>query len=255
MFLHSLTFASLLEHQHHIRTLDNTDNFVRARLPSLYSDFTSLQTSNPEGYTANATAWKTALSQAALAGLLPGTSGHTDRLLLSCTPSLSSHLAIPDFGIPPALGTVVNDGLLHGEFMVLKEFLGREASIFYKPWIDPWKVMSWGLRQVGIGGGGAIGGKMVRGEVVIMKNVEEISKVVIQAKSRQQQARQVDRVLTLDTLEHEVAALLGPERGLSERDLKVLVKYITRDLGEATLEGKVSYHVSRPPYIRDRMTK
>ncbi|KAK6499745.1 hypothetical protein TWF481_010101 [Arthrobotrys musiformis] len=207
------------------------EDFRKARLPSLYSDFAPLQTVNPDGYTANITAWKSALSKATYAGLIPSSSDH---FVLPVTPLLLPSLTTREYGTP-ALGCVINEGIASEEFIPLKSFLAREGSIYYKPWVDPWKVLSWGLKQAGVGGGG-VSAKLVNGEVVVVKNVEEVSGRVVKVISRGQ--RDVDRIMTLETLEHEVGRILGGEMQLSERDMKVLVKYLSRDLGQASVQGK-----------------
>ncbi|KAF3926281.1 hypothetical protein ABW20_dc0108184 [Dactylellina cionopaga] len=223
----------------------NQEDFRKARLPSLYADFTPLQTVNPDGYTANTTAWKSALAKACHAGLIPSSSS-TDRLVLPVTSSLLPSLTTREYGTPTALGCVINDGIASGEFIPLKSFLTREGSIYYKPWVDPWKVLSWGMRQAGVGGT-TISGKLVNGDIVIVKNVEDFSQRVIRAISRG--SRDVDRVMTLETLEHELGSILGSEGlHLSDRDVKVLVKHLSRDLGEAGVQGKtIKFKASDSP--------
>ncbi|KAK6515350.1 hypothetical protein TWF506_007692 [Arthrobotrys conoides] len=211
------------------------EDFRKARLPSLYSDFTPLQTVNPDGYTANITAWKTALSKATYAGLIPSSTSSTDHLILPITSLLLPSLTTREYGTP-SLGCVINEGIASEEFIPLKNFLAREGSIYYKPWVDPWKVLSWGLKQVGVGGGGAVSAKLVNGEVVVVKNVEEVSQKVVKVISRGQ--RDIDRIMTLETLEHEIGNIIDKKVQLSEKDMKVLVKHISRDLGEASVQGK-----------------
>ncbi|KAF3204123.1 hypothetical protein TWF106_001638 [Orbilia oligospora] len=210
------------------------EDFRKARLPSLYSDFAPLQTVNPDGYIANITAWKTALSKATYAGLIPSSTSSTDHLILPITSLLLPSLTTREYGTP-SLGCVINEGIASEEFIPLKNFLAREGSIYYKPWVDPWKVLSWGLRQVGVGGG-AVSAKLVNGEVVVVKNVEEVSQKVIKVISRGQ--RDIDRIMTLETLEHEIKNIIDKKIQLSEKDMKVLVKHLSRDLGEASVQGK-----------------
>ncbi|KAK6544532.1 Charged multivesicular body protein 7 [Orbilia ellipsospora] len=215
------------------------EDFRKARLPSLYSDFTPLKTVNPDGYTANTTAWKSVLSKATYNGLIPSSSSSTDRLILPITPNLLSSLTIRDYGTPTALGCAVNDGIATEELIPLRTFLSREGSIYYKPWVDPWKVVSWGLRQVGVGGAtSSVSGKLTNGEFVVVKNVEETSQKVVRDIGHG--SRDIDRIMTLETLEHELPRILQGKDGfrLSEKDVKVLVKHLTRDLGEAKVQGK-----------------
>ncbi|KAF3929302.1 hypothetical protein AA313_de0208113 [Arthrobotrys entomopaga] len=217
------------------------EDFRKARLPSLYSDFTPLRTVNPDGYTANTTAWKSVLSKATYNGLIPSSSSSTDRLILPITPNLLPSLTTRDYGTPTALGCAVNDGIATEELIPLQNFLSREGSIYYKPWVDPWKVVSWGLRQVGVGGATASGSsssKLTHGEFVVIKNVEEVSQKVVRDIGHG--SRDIDRIMTLETLEHELPRILKGKDSfrLSEKDVKVLVKHLTRDLGEAKMQGK-----------------
>ncbi|KAK6332423.1 hypothetical protein TWF696_003138 [Orbilia brochopaga] len=215
------------------------EDFRKARLPSLYADFTPLQTVNPDGYTANTTAWKTALAKASYAGLIPSASSSStspDRLILPITASLLPSLHTREYGTPTGVGCAVNEGIAAGDLIPLKAFLAREESIYYKRWVDPWKVIGWGLRQIGVGGNGPASEKLANGELVVVKNVEEVSRQVVRAIARS--SRDVDRVMTLEMLEHELGGILEEDTRLSERDVKVLVKHLTRDLGEARVEGK-----------------
>ncbi len=79
----------------------------RARLPSLYSDFRLQRTTNPDGYTANVSAWQAALAKAARAGLLPSRSDGSDLLILNTGQELLRALETEELGRPLALETVV----------------------------------------------------------------------------------------------------------------------------------------------------
>ena len=80
----------------------------RARLPSLYSDFTPQRSSNPDGFRANIAAWQDALGKAAQAGILPAYTGAaSDTLSLGIGETLLHALETKEWGRPLALGTVV----------------------------------------------------------------------------------------------------------------------------------------------------
>lgn len=85
-----------------------TDYGLRARLPSLYSDFTPQRTSNPDGFAANITAWRDVLSKAARAGVSPIHSGFaSDTLSVKTGEVLLQALETKEWGRPQALGTVI----------------------------------------------------------------------------------------------------------------------------------------------------
>ena len=87
---------------------DLTAHTFRARLPSLYSDFRSQRTTNPDGYAANVSAWQAALAQAGQSGLLPSRSGDSsDLLILKTGQDLLQALESKDLGQPLALGAII----------------------------------------------------------------------------------------------------------------------------------------------------
>ena len=76
--------------------------FSKPRLASLYSDFTPLKQTNPDGYAANITAWTSAIQCASRAGRLPGSG------ILTFSPkALEARLDLPQLGRPAALGDVI----------------------------------------------------------------------------------------------------------------------------------------------------
>ena len=81
--------------------------FGRARLPSLYSDFTLQRSSNPDGFAANTAAWIDVLGKAAQAGLLPAPGNDHDTLSIRTGENLLQSLETKEWGRPLALGTVI----------------------------------------------------------------------------------------------------------------------------------------------------
>ena len=119
----------------------------RARLAALYSDFTSLRTLNPDGYTANITAWTQGLSNAASHHALPS----SDSLIFSLDTALYQELETKEWGRPLSLGTVVSEAVQKREMLVLKEFQESKESIYRSRWRVPsiGEVLGWGLKQLG----------------------------------------------------------------------------------------------------------
>lgn len=68
----------------------------------MYSDFRLQKTINPDGYTANITAWRTALEDATQHGLLPG----NHLLVLQSGEELLRQLETRQWSRPLALGVV-----------------------------------------------------------------------------------------------------------------------------------------------------
>ena len=85
----------------------HADHGCRARLPSLYSDFTLQRYSNPDGFAANTTAWIEALTKAAQAGLLPSIGADRNTLSVETGDVLLRSLETKEWGRPLALRTVI----------------------------------------------------------------------------------------------------------------------------------------------------
>ncbi len=84
----------------------------RQRLPSLYSDFTLQRHSNPDGFTANTSAWIDVLGNAAKAGLLPADGSDRNLFSLATGDALLHSLETKEWGRPLAIATVIV-GRLH----------------------------------------------------------------------------------------------------------------------------------------------
>ncbi|CUS13127.1 unnamed protein product [Tuber aestivum] len=201
------------------------EQFRRARLPSLYSDFRPLRANNPSGFLANVTAWKSALGQAAANGVLG-----RDTLVLEVGEELVSSLATREWGRPLALGTVVNETVATREFISLEVFLSMRESVYYRPWVDPWKILGWGLEIAGLKSRAVEDGKIREGKVVVLRNIEETAKTILNEISKKPSI--VDRIFSTEMFLQEF-----PIHGkrLSETDLKVLLVFLSRDLREASL--------------------
>ena len=82
-------------------------------------------------------------------------------------------LQTPELGRPLALGAVLEDAIKRKELIPLNEFLDRKESVYAKSWIPtPWQVVSWGLRQLGVLGREGAEDRLVKGDFVVMANVE-----------------------------------------------------------------------------------
>ncbi|KAK6953848.1 hypothetical protein Daesc_003810 [Daldinia eschscholtzii] len=215
--------------------LQNDENFRRARLPALYSDFRSQRTLNPDGFAANVAAWKRGLSSAALAGYAPSKSGTNNHLTLDLEgDSLLRSLETKQFGRPLALGTVLQEALANGEMMPLQQFLKAKESIYHRSWGSiPWSVVAWGLRQVGIGGPGD---NLPKGQFVILHNLEVVSKAFSEA--TEDRTSPFERTFSKTHFQRTFAeGLLEENQRLSEIDMEVLVKFLSRDKNVLATDG------------------
>ncbi|OTA63235.1 hypothetical protein K449DRAFT_394525 [Hypoxylon sp. EC38] len=214
--------------------VQHDENFRRARLPALYSDFRSQRTLNPDGFVANVAAWKRGLSSAALAGYAPSKSTTRNHLILDLDgDSLLRSLETKQFGRPLALGTVLQDAIASGEMMPLQQFLKAKGSIYYRSWGSlPWTVVSWGLRQVGIGGPGD---SLPKGQFVVLHNLEVVSKAFAEATA--DRTSPFERTFSKPHFQRTFAEGLLDKQRLSEIDLEVLVKFLSRDKNVLATDG------------------
>ncbi|XDG09879.1 hypothetical protein ABKA04_009494 [Annulohypoxylon sp. FPYF3050] len=215
--------------------VQHDQNFRRARLPALYSDFRSQRTLNPDGFVANVAAWKRGLSSAALAGYTPSKSTTRNHLILDLdSDSLLRSLESKQFGRPLALGTVLQEAIANGEMMSLQQFLKAKESIYYRSWGSiPWSVMSWGLKQVGIGGPGD---SLPKGQFVVLQNLEVVAKAFNEAIAGR--TSPFERSFSKTHFRRTFAeGLLEKNQQLSETDFEVLVKFLSRDKNILATDG------------------
>lgn len=203
--------------------VENEPEFNERRLPSLYSDLAQQKTANPDGFVANATAWQKALTRAALAGQLPGDS----KVVIKCTDDLLHALNSPKYGQPTGLGTVLDGMVQMGKLVELKNFQASENSIYQKSW-SLGSIVRWGLRQAGLWRSGSleINGRLRRGELVVVEGLEQIAKQ-LSASNNALSAVISDHVMSKEAF----AGLIGQTEigSLSDRELEVLLKYLSRD--------------------------
>ncbi|KAI1205802.1 Snf7-domain-containing protein [Annulohypoxylon truncatum] len=215
--------------------VQHDQNFRRARLPALYSDFRSQRTLNPDGFVANVAAWKRGLSSAALAGYTPSKSTARNHLILDLdSDSLLRSLESKQFGRPLALGTVLQEAIANGEMMPLQQFLKAKESIYYRSWGSiPWSVLSWGLKQVGIGGPGD---SLPKGQFVVLQNLEVVAKAFGEAIA--DRTSPFERSFSKAHFRRTFAeGLLEKNQRLSETDVEILVTFLSRDKNILATDG------------------
>ncbi|TGJ83634.1 hypothetical protein E0Z10_g5127 [Xylaria hypoxylon] len=215
--------------------LQHDQNFRKARLPALYSDFRSQRTLNPDGFDANVSAWKRGLSNASLAGHAPSKSPRANHLTLELDDALLRALESTQFGRPLALGTVLQEALASGEMIPLSQFLKATQSVYHKSWGHvPWAVAGWALRQIGLTGGP--GDSMPKGQVVVvLQNLEVVAKAFSDATAGR--IAPFERIFSRTHFRRTFEAdLLGGQR-LSDNDFDVLVKFLSRDKEVLATDG------------------
>lgn len=222
--------------------IDANITLNRARLAALYSDFRYLLTTNPDGYSANLSAWRSGLSSAAKAGVLPT----GDHFSITFNEELLRSLETKEWGRPLSLGTVVREAIASGKngkgegrWWMEKEFLEKEDSVYTRGWglniqvPGPGDVVRWGLRQLGIGGNED---RLITGRVVILENLEEAGR---EAQKRLEGPRgRIERIFSRDEFRGKVEDVFGKEKMLSGRDMELLLRFLARDKQVLAYDGE-----------------
>ncbi|SZF05166.1 unnamed protein product [Blumeria hordei] len=212
----------------------NEPQFRKSRLPALYSDFRHLRKTNPDGFIANVTAWLRSLAHAARAGALPS----PDRLSLSLNPELL-HAFETENGRPLALGAVIQEGITRGELLQLQDFKKTQQNIYHRgSWaIQPWDILTWSLRRLGISTAGEDDDYYSMGKVVIVENLEiagkEAHKRFGELKSRS------EKVFTRKDFAEKFQNILGFSANLSESDMELFLKFLARDKGFISYNSEI----------------
>ncbi|KZL79849.1 snf7 family protein [Colletotrichum incanum] len=220
--------------------IDRDENFRKARLPALYSDFRPQRTLNPDGFQANISAWRHALARAAWEGRIASQVSAPNLLVVNVDEQLVRSLESKQFGRPLALGTVVREAVGEKDLYPVKEFLNNKESIYTgKTWAQvPWSVVSWAAGQLGFGGKSTSGeDKLPQGGFVVIKNVETTAKSL--AEKVTSSDTRFDRTYSKSHFRKTFADTLVQDRRLSETDIDILLIFLSRDKGIVVYDGRV----------------
>ncbi|KAM0238950.1 hypothetical protein ACHAP5_008456 [Fusarium lateritium] len=208
--------------------IHNDPSFSRSRLPARYSDFRSQRTLNPDGYQANISAWRQALSDLVAKGMISHRGSNPDHFILKLDDSLLRSLECKEFGLPLALGTVVREATAGRDFIPLTDFEKSQQSIYQRSWAGlPWTVMSWTIRQLGVVDPSRGDDKLPTGQYVIVKNMEAAAKELGDLMA--EKVSRFDRVFSRAQFQKAFSAALVKDQRLTDTDLDVLLKFLSRD--------------------------
>ncbi|PGH23724.1 hypothetical protein AJ80_02152 [Polytolypa hystricis UAMH7299] len=247
------------------------ESFRKARLPSLYSDFSLQRKTNPDGYATNVRAWQRALAHAALAGHIPPSSSSSsttrdstggdnglnreavlsekrDHLTLRTDNALMAQLETTEFGRPVALQCVVDEALRSGAMMPLDTFLTSTSTPFRQGWLrlpsppSVSQLVGWGMKQVrglvlGSESRFAGTGTLRPGEFVIVDNIKQAAPQVLKAASTQHSSN-ADRIYSKELFAKGIRVELGRGAALSDTDIDVLLIFLSRDQNAILYDGK-----------------
>ncbi|EMT66092.1 Snf7-domain-containing protein [Fusarium oxysporum II5] len=217
--------------------INNDPSFSRSRLAARYSDFRSQRTLNPDGYQANISAWRQALSDLVAKGKISHRGSSPDHFVLKLDDSLLRSLEHKEFGQPLALGTVVREATAGRDFIPLQDFEKSQQSIYQRSWAGlPGSVMSWTLRQLGVVDPARGDDKLPTGQYVIVKNMEAAAKELGDLMA--EKVSRFDRVFSRAQFQKAFSAALVKGQHLTDSDLDVLLKFLSRDKEVIEYDGK-----------------
>ncbi|KAL8673896.1 MAG: hypothetical protein Q9168_001716 [Polycauliona sp. 1 TL-2023] len=224
---------------------------LSARIPSLYSDFTVQQHTNPDGYNANVNIWEEVLCRAARAGMIAGRDGTVHRLSLETGPYLLQNLESPKWGRPLAINAVIDEAVSRRQMLSYQAFLASPHSIYRQSWTGlPWRFLAWGLEQMGLRQTFSTTDTRQSGELVLLANVEKVAGTVLEHFERY--SNQVDRIFTTAMFGREAATALKIDGELADKDLTVLLKYLARDRPALVIRITRSTELVSPITTEDR---
>ena len=209
----------------------------------MYSDLAVQRTTNPDGYAANISAWEAALTHAARAGVLPPSSTQTSNNLfvLQTGDELIRALNDSKYGRPLGLSAVLDETVYKRAMLPLQEFIDSTESVYNRPWLlSPWQILNWGLRQIGLAGTGYEGNSktLKAGSLVILANLEDVGGLVAQ-RVEASSNKTIDRVMDVDAFRSEVSHIFNEQNSISDLDMRILLRYLERDKGVLSCDGKV----------------
>ncbi|KAJ5098093.1 hypothetical protein N7532_005094 [Penicillium argentinense] len=244
--------------------LRHEDAFRRNRLPSLYSDFALQKKTNPDGYAINVAAWEQALNRAAKRGytssrgvrVRSGSASSqnigrpsrkkTDHLILRTDESLLRDLELPELGRPVALGAVFNEAMKKRTMVPLPMYKTDAGFLKKTQWeiidpgaLNPWNVMSWGLRQLKgiVVGSDESAPKLQVQELVLVENLQEAADLVVKRAVGHKPSK-LDLIFSKESFVEHFADVLHDITELSDLDFDVLLTYLSRDTGKIAYDGK-----------------
>lgn len=159
--------------------------------------------------------------------------------MLNADESLLRALESKQYGRPLALGAVIREAAQEKDLVPLQEFLRAKESIYYKPWSSiPWSLASWGFRQLGLTGVLTLGGddRLPGGQYVVVANVEAASKALLEQTAGLSTRFETTFSKVQFQTEFKDSILKGQR--LSETDIEVLLKFMSRDQGLLLYNGK-----------------
>jgi charged multivesicular body protein 7 len=249
-----------------LSSLPSYNGLSNSRIQSLYSDISRQKHSNPTTYNANIAWWHSTLEAIVSRGWLPNT---PDRLILHAEQSLLEALRYERIGKPLCLGTVTvgcfscstkmssrpsfllaKTELVNSRDAVpLQQFLTMLQSVHHPGWL-PYRVaafvvgkpLQWALHQLNLDSAEDESDterwNRIKGDYVLIGVAERAADGVL-ALQRTRGVSLADTLYSFDSFRATFATSALPEVTLSDKDLRVLVKFLERDRRVVITEKEV----------------
>ncbi|EIN07271.1 Snf7-domain-containing protein [Punctularia strigosozonata HHB-11173 SS5] len=223
-----------------------------SRLQALYSDFSRQKHSNPQSYQANIRWWQQTFEEAVKKGLLASENGRS-RLVLHAEPTMAEVFRYEGAGKPLSLGTVTAElstapsSTSPPPLIPLQAFLTAPTSI-YTPTSLAWRVASnvvgkpvwWALKQTGLVPDDVQPERerwrTAKGDYVVLALLEDAAEKILEMQERSYGTPK-DLIFSLESFKTEFGSVV--EGGLSDSDVKVVLKYLARDKGAVKVEREL----------------
>lgn len=201
--------------------------FKKTRLPSLYSDFSHLVDSNPEGYDANIQAWIEVFKQCL--------EQHTFNSSITLPASeLTIKLSNKELGEPKGLGLVLSNQILRGSLVPwsIYQFTSPNIATSLRDYVSPSKWFEKGLARIKTWSFSPTDrkGRLVAENYIAWARLVEIGDDVSK-KLLQMVATEGNYTANLFDEDLFAKTVLSIVPGLSNLDIQVLIVYLSRDMG------------------------
>ncbi|KAG8781564.1 hypothetical protein FRC15_008551, partial [Serendipita sp. 397] len=230
------------------------------RIQSLYSDLGRQKLSNPSGYTANLGWWRSVLQELVSRRMQ---SNNANALVLHVNQELSDALRWDKVGRPAGLSTVVDDMTRDGDLHPLGLFLlssvsiyesgsvvGRVADILIK------RSFWWAMEHLNLvnpdgSESAAAKWKRVCGDYVVISVVKTLADSIIAAQDEKSSLTISETIYSLDSFK-KYAESCSPTHSirLSDLDVKILLRYLSRDRHVLVVQGEVIKFAEDPALRR-----
>ncbi|KAH9035493.1 Snf7-domain-containing protein [Lactarius pseudohatsudake] len=219
-----------------LSSLPSYNGLSKSRIQSLYSDISRQKHSNPTAYGSNITWWRFH-------------TGSPNTLILHADQSLLESLRYGGAGKPLCLGTVITELVNSRTAVPLQQFLSASQSIYDSGWL-PYRVAAfvvgkplwWALQQLNVLGSDdeseSERWKHTKGDYVLIGVLEHAADSVL-ASQRARDVSLADTLYSFDSFRATFASSALPGVTLSDKDLRVLLKFLERDRRAIVTEREV----------------